>query len=468
MVQQHLDAPWPGDPAGLRRVHFTGIGGAGMSALAVLLLERGVQVSGTDARDSATLADLRARGAQAQAGHDMAAIPGGTDLLVISSAVPEDNPEVIRARATNLPVIKRAALLGALMRHQPTLAVAGSHGKTTTSTLLAWILQQAGASPSWALGGEPAGFGAAGHAGTGTWLVAEADEFDGSLRFFQPAVAIVTNVEPEHLDYYGTEAALLDAFAAFLVTIPPDGLAILCADDPNTARLAADLRERVPVTTYGLAAGAAWQVLDAREASGGYTWTLRGPAGAGASLTSPLPGLHNVANASAAFIAARHAGLEPDAISAAIATFPGARRRFEVRGQAGGVTVIDDYGHHPTEVAATLAAARQRFPGQPVVVAFQPHLFSRTHLLLDDFARVLATADAVVVYDIYPAREENRWGIHSRDLVERTGPVARYGGALEDGVAALRPVLPRGEGAVITLGAGPVDGLVPAILEALA
>jgi UDP-N-acetylmuramate--alanine ligase len=392
---------------GHRTVHLVGVGGAGMSGLARLLLAAGHRVTGSDRAESATLAALRALGAEVWAGHDGARL-GRPDLVAASSAVKATNPELVAARILGIPVLGRARLLALLMAGKVGIAVAGTHGKTTTTAMAVAILQAAGLDPSFAVGGDLKASGVNAGAGQGPHFVAEADESDGSFLELAPAVAVVTNVEADHLDHWGDLEAVRGAFRAFVGRLPADGTAVLCADDPGALALAT--AAPCPVATYGFTGQAEVRggdlVLDA--------WSSRCSVTAGGrplgQVTLSVPGRHNVQNALGAIAAALAVGAPFEAAVAALAGFTGAARRFHLRAEVAGVTVVDDYAHNPPKVAATLAAARLG-PWKRVVAVFQPHLYSRTRLFAAEFGRALAAADLVVVTDVYAAREDPEPGV---------------------------------------------------------
>jgi UDP-N-acetylmuramate--alanine ligase len=388
-------------------VHLVGVGGAGMSGLARLLLAAGHRVTGSDRGESATLEALRALGAEVWAPHDGTRL-GRPDLVAASTAIRPTNPELVAARILGVPVLGRAQLLARLMAGRTGIAVAGTHGKTTTTGMVVAILEAAGLDPSFAVGGDFKATGINAAAGTGPHFVAEADESDGSFLELSPTIAVVTNVEADHLDHWGDLASVTAAFRAFVGRLPPDGNAVLCADDPGALALAP--AAPCPVVTYGFAAAAdvRGQVL-AIDGRGARVAVVAEGQHLG-EVELVVPGRHNVANALGAIAAARAAGAPFQAATTALATFTGAARRFHLRAETGGVTVVDDYAHHPTEVAASLAAARLG-PWKRVVAVFQPHLYSRTRLFAADFGRALAAADLVVVTDVYAAREDPEPGV---------------------------------------------------------
>jgi UDP-N-acetylmuramate--alanine ligase len=483
------DGPGAVGVGGLGHVHLVGIGGAGMSTVAALLRARGLVVSGSDAKEGATTVALRERGVRVDVGHAAEHVDDA-DTLVVSSAIRPTNPELVRARERGIRVLHRSEALAALMADRRAVAVAGAHGKTTTSAMIAVTLRHAGLDPSWAIGGTVLdgdggpgpGVGAVGGAlagarhGAGDVLVAEADESDGSFLAYRPHVAVVTNIEPDHLDHYGTREAFEEAFVRFAERVEPDGWLVACADDDGARRLAATAHDRgVRVRTYGTAPDAdvrvgAWQVHPAGDGPGG-TVTVTAPEGDGAVLRLAVPGAHNALNAAGAWTAARLLGVAPDAAAAGLARFHGTGRRFEDRGTVHGVRVVDDYAHHPTEVAAQLAAARPVAAGGRVVVLFQPHLYSRTRTFADAFATALAAADVVVVTDVYAAREDPDPAVTGALLTDRLTAAGHAASSfVADRFEAARVVgrLARPGDLVLTVGAGDVTELGPVVLDAVA
>ncbi|HEX2657564.1 MAG TPA: UDP-N-acetylmuramate--L-alanine ligase [Polyangia bacterium] len=420
-------------------IHFVGIGGIGMSGIAEVLLNLGYAVSGSDLKPSDVTARLTTLGARIAFGHSAENL-AHTDVVVVSSAVRADNPEVISARARDIPVIPRAEMLGELMRVKDGVAVAGSHGKTTTTTMIASVLAQAGLDPTAIIGGKARAFGSNARLGQGELLVAEADESDGSFRHLFPQIAVVTNIDREHMDHYGNLATLRAAFLDFANKVPFFGLVVLGADDPMSASLAPDLLKRH--LTYGLHAGDyRGQVLDAGAEGTRLRIAVRGKDRG--EVRVRMPGVHYAENALAVLCVADFLGVSFADYAEALGTFQGVDRRFSVRGEAGGVLVVDDYGHHPTEIAATVAAAR--LYGRRLVVAFQPHRYSRTRDLFADFAPALAGADVVVLTDIYPAGESPLEGVNAAGLAATFAPtcqvhhvpraelVSRLGGVVRSG-----------------------------------
>jgi UDP-N-acetylmuramate--alanine ligase len=442
-------------------IHLVGIGGAGLSAIAALLLERGYRVSGSDQRPNDATAELAERGVVIYRGHQARHV-AGADLVLISSAVPADNAEVLAARAAGVPVVKRAAFLGPLMEGQHGIGVAGTHGKTTTASMIAIILLRAGMDPSFVVGGRiPVGPAeglpsstVAARSGLGPFVI-EADEYDGMFLGLRLETAVVTNVEWDHVDCYPTPAAFINAFRKFVGQLPPHGYLVLCADDPGALALRDAAPAGVTVHTYGLAPDADWQaralIPNERGGFDAEVWFANAKV---ASLLLAAPGRHNIRNALAALAVAHWHGIAPHWATLMLCDFQGAGRRFEFVGEAGGITVIDDYAHHPTEVATTLAAARLRFPTRRVWAVFQPHTFSRTKALLAEYTHSFDDADRVLLLDIYAAREKIDLGMHSQQLLAQLEhPHALYLGSIENAVRhLLAEVAP--EDVVITMGAG--------------
>jgi UDP-N-acetylmuramate--alanine ligase len=406
-----------------RRVHFVGIGGAGMSGIAEVLHNLGYVVSGSDRGESAATRRLANLGVQVHKGHAAANV-ADADVLVVSSAIAPDNPELAAAHARRIPVVPRAEMLGELMRFRRGIAVAGTHGKTTTTSLVASVLAEAGLDPTFVIGGQLIAAGANARLGSGEFLVAEADESDGSFLLLNPVVAIVTNIDADHLENYGGDfGRVKKAFADFLHRLPFYGVAVLCVDDANVAELARDTARRT--LTYAIDPASMDAVADVRASNvrqdgARMRFDLHLPGAATLPVTLNAPGLHNVRNALAAAAVGWQLGVAPETIAQALANFQGVGRRFQARGDiaidAGSVLLVDDYGHHPRELAAVFAAARGGWPQRRLVVAFQPHRYTRTRDLLDDFAAVLAQADVLVLTEVYPAGEAPIAGADGRAL----------------------------------------------------
>ena len=443
--------------------HFVGVGGAGMAPLAAIMAEAGWRVSGCDLSGSAITRQLAASGIRVARGHDPGHV-AGQELLVISSAVPADAPEVAAARAAGIPVVKRAQLVGALTRRTRAICVAGTAGKTTTTAMTAVALMGAGADPSVLVGGAVAGVGVGGRAGRGDLLVVESDEYDRSFLNFRPHVAVVTNVEADHLDCYADLADIQAAFRAFLSAVPADGATVVCADDPGA--LAVAPRGAI---AYGESEAADWRVRALRPSEAGTEADVEAPDGRGVPLRLAVPGRHNVLNAVAALAVCDVLGADLEAAAAALAEFRGAARRFELKGVVGGIAVYDDYAHHPTKVRAALAGARQRARGR-VWCLFQPHTFHRTASLWDDFLTAFADADQVVLLDIYspPGREPPMPDVTSGRLAAAMRhPAARYAQSPDAALDLIAAETRRGD-LVVTMGAGDVTALGPRLLERLA
>ncbi len=439
----------------MAHIHLVGIGGAGLSAIAAVLLQQRHTVSGSDMQASPAVARLRQMGANVTIGHQSKNITR-PDAVVISSAVPASNVEVRAAQAKDIPVFKRPAWLGRMMAGKRGVAIAGAHGKTTTTAMTALILQQAGLSPTYIIGGYVPQLKGNAAAGKGDLFVIEADEYDRTFLSLKPEVAVITNIERDHPDTYPTDAALFAAFAEFAGLVPAHGYTLLCGDDPGAQKLAAGLPA---AETYGLKAGNHWQAVNAEPGpAGGFQFEVRYQGRA--MLLKPLslraPGLHNVQNGLAALAVATRLGVPVGRAAQSLAEFGGTERRFQLKGEAHGVTVIDDYAHNPTELRATLAAAHARFGARPIWAVFQPHTFSRTKLLLPRFGPAFAQADHVIVLDIYPSREKDDGSVSSADILKHTvHPDARRLG-MPAAVDYLQQHLQPGD-VLITLGAGDGD-----------
>lgn len=437
------------------RIHMIGIGGIGMSALAQILLARGAPVSGSDAHRSPMTERLAALGAAVTIGHRSEVVEGA-ERAVISDAIPADNPELRRAGEIGLPVQRRSELLAELMAGRRGIAVSGTHGKTTVTAMLGLALAEAGLDPTVVLGGEYAPFGGNARIGRGDWFVAEACEAYESFLHLTPDIAVVTNIEPDHLDHHKTEDHLRESFARFLARVPRGGTLVLSADRPELETLR--LPEGRSIVRYGTAQGADVRASDPAAAAEGRCKLLVDGEAAG-ELRVPAAGMHNVMNALAATAAAWCAGVAPSVSAAALAKFSGVARRFEVVGEAGGVTIVDDYAHHPTEVAAAIEAARAAFPGRRIVAVFQPHLYSRTRDFAAGFAEALTAADQAVVTDIYPARETPLPGVSSElilgPLRDSVGEDAVRAVAKENLMAQLAADVRPGD-VVLAMGAGDI------------
>lgn len=443
-------------------VHLIGIGGAGMSALARVLLSRGVTVSGSDLKDHAGLTALRALGARICIGHDANNVADAR-AVVVSSAIRATNPELMHAREGGLLVLHRAQMLAMLMRDRRGIVVAGTHGKTTTTSMVALGLQSGGLDPSFLIGGDLNERGTNAHHGRDGWIVVEADESDGSFLWLTPEVAVVTNIEAEHLDHYRDEAEVRETFLAFMDGVSIDGVVVACADDRGVRAVLARVSRRI--VTYGLDDGD-WR--GTRHPDG--TLSVHHAGEVVATLIPRAPGAHNARNILAALAASAAAGVDPAAAAVGIAAFAGPQRRFQRKGDVGGISVVDEYAHHPTEVRAALAAAREQAAGR-VVAIFQPHLYSRTRFFGHDLGVALAAADLVVVTDIFGSREDPEPGVTGKLVVDGVGDadprrrvayLPKRADIVPYVVANVRP----GD-MVLTIGAGDVTMLGEQILVAL-
>ncbi|MFN2505494.1 MAG: UDP-N-acetylmuramate--L-alanine ligase [Acidimicrobiales bacterium] len=402
--------PYALDLATPRRIHVVGLGGAGMSAIAEILVAMGHRVSGSDLRASSALDRLRALGVDAQVGHERAHVDDGVEAVAVSTAVPSDNPEVLAAAERGIPVLSRARVLAAICACRRTIAVAGTHGKTTTSAMLATILDAAGQRPSFIVGGELVGMGSGARWGEGEWLVVEADESDGTFVELPAEVAVVTSVEPDHLEHWGGFAPLVEAFDRFLEQAPAG---VVCAEDATAAGLA----RRRKAVTYGFGPDVSQRIVGFEGDRLGCRFTVEHAGGGSDEVRLPMPGRHNALNAVAALAAAEWAGVPFETGAAALARFAGVARRFHVRGERDGVTYVDDYAHLPSEVQAALAAAREG-AWRRVVCVFQPHRYSRTAALWAAFAGAFDGGDVLAVTEIYPAGERPREGVTGKLIVE--------------------------------------------------
>ena len=490
MLKSLITPAEPVPAARLGRVHFIGIGGAGMSGIARIMLARGISVSGSDAMPSAMLDALQAQGARVHVGHAAANLGdlGPGDTLVLSSAIRADNPELAEATRRGLRVMHRAAALASVMAGRRVIAVAGTHGKTTTTSMLTTVLRDCGADPGYVIGGVLTETGLGAEDGAGMDFVAEADESDGSFLLLSPDVAIVTNVEADHLDNYGSLAEIEAAFATFGSHV--SSLVLTCADDPGAEAVAARLESQSPqrVRRYGESVRADYRLDDVKAQGLAVSFTVtadHSPFGEiFAQMTVHVPGRHNALNATAAFAAAVELGFAPPRVTAALARYQGARRRMELKGQADGVRVFDSYAHHPTELAADLHAARDiaaagsgghrgvvppgasRADGR-IIAIFQPHLYSRTRIFAGEFGAALGLADQAVVLDVYAAREDPEPGVTGRLVADAVpGGQALF---LPDRtqVAPLIARIAEPGDVVLTMGAGDVTALGPQLVEAI-
>jgi UDP-N-acetylmuramate--alanine ligase len=451
----------------LSRIHFVGIGGAGMSGIAEILLDYQLEVSGCDLAASAATERLVQKGARVHLGHSPDHLQG-SELVVISSAVSDDNAEVLEARRQGIPVVRRAEMLGELMRLKYGIAVAGTHGKTTTTSLVGTVLTEAELDPTVIVGGRLRLSGTGARLGSSQYLVAEADEFDRSFLRLTPVIAVVTNIDRDHLDTYGDLAEIQDAFVTFANRVPFFGRVILCLDDLRVRHILPRLAER-RLVTYGFSPQAELSAVDLEALSWGSRFSVRSLSrGLIGEIELPIPGRHNVANALAAVGVGLTLRVDFEVIARAIAGFRGVHRRFEPMGSWRGASVVDDYAHHPTEVAATLDAARQTFPKARVHAVFQPHLFSRTRDLAEEFGQALLAADLAVVTDVYPSRETPIPGVTGELVVEaarRSGHRnVRYCREWREAPAVLAAEVAAGD-VVLTLGAGDVNRLALLLVE---
>ncbi len=450
-----------------QHLHFTGIGGIGMSGIAEVLLNLGYTISGSDLKLSLITQHLSSLGARVFEGHHAQNL-GDATALVISSAVKEDNPELIEARRRQIPVIPRGELLAELMRLKFGIAIAGSHGKTTTTSILAALLSHAGLDPTVVVGGRVkamGGFNA--RVGKSDFLLVESDESDGSFLKLAPILAVVSNIDKEHLDHYGSFENVLDAFTEFVNRIPFYGAAVVCLDDENVQRILPRVRRRT--ITYGLSAQADLRISDVNACAAASEFRLRRAGEDLGLFRLNSPGVHNVLNAAAAAGVALELEVPPDGIRAGLESYAGVERRMQVRGVEQGVTVMDDYGHHPTEIRATLAAIRLG-PYRRIHVLFQPHRYTRTQMLMDDFARSFHAADKVYVMDIYAASEPAIEGVTAQALAEKIHAFGHrgveYSGSIDNGISAIAAQAEPGD-LILTLGAGSVSQAGDRILKSI-
>ena len=454
----------------VRHIHFVGLGGVGMSGIAEVLFNLGYTISGSDLSDSATLKRLGALGITTYVGHDAGNVQGA-DAVVTSTAVQTDNAEVIKARENRIPVVPRALMLAELMRLKKGVAIAGTHGKTTTTSLVASVLAEAGLDPTFVIGGRLNSIGANARLGQGDYIVVEADESDASFLNVLPVMAVVTNIDADHMETYGHDfSRLKGAFVDFLHRMPFYGVAILCTDDPAVRDIVPQVT--CPITSYGFEEGAQVRALNVRAVGGQMHFTVQRRNGVvlpDLEVVLNLPGRHNVLNALSAIAVAVELGIEDAAVQKALAEFKGVGRRFqrygEVLVQGGGTfTLVDDYGHHPVEMAATLAAARGAFPGRRLVLAFQPHRFSRTRDCFEDFVKVIALADAVLLAEVYAAGEAPIVAADGRSLARALRVAGKIEPLFVDDIADMPLVIldvARSGDVVLCMGAGSM-GAVPA------
>ncbi|SFQ23475.1 UDP-N-acetylmuramate--L-alanine ligase [Variovorax sp. 770b2] len=459
----------------IRHIHFVGVGGSGMSGIAEVLLNLGYRITGSDLSDSATLRRLAGLGIGTFVGHAAAHIDGA-DAVVTSTAVQSDNPEVLAAREKRIPVVPRALMLAELMRLKQGIAIAGTHGKTTTTSLVASVLDAAGLDPTFVIGGRLNSAGANAQLGSGDYIVVEADESDASFLNLLPVMAVVTNIDADHMETYGHDfAKLKKAFVDFLHRMPFYGVAILCTDDPAVRDIVADVT--CPVTSYGFGEDAQVRAIDVRAVGGQMHFTAQRRNG----VTLPdlpivlnLPGEHNVRNALSVIAVAVELGIPDEAVQRGLAGFKGVGRRFQsygevrVPGDAGSFTVIDDYGHHPVEMAATIAAARGAFPGRRLVLAFQPHRYTRTRDCFEDFVKVIGTADSVLLGEVYAAGEAPIVAADGRTLARALRVAGKVEPVFVDDIVAMPQAIldnARAGDVVLSMGAGSIGAVPGKVVE---
>ena len=458
----------------IRRIHFVGLGGVGMSGIAEVLFNLGYSVSGSDLSDSATLKRLAALGLQTHVGHAASHV-AGADVLVTSTAVQADNAEVLAARAQQIPVVPRALMLAELMRLKQGIAIAGTHGKTTTTSLVASVLAEAGLDPTFVIGGRLNSALSNARLGQGDYIVVEADESDASFLNLLPVMAVVTNIDADHMETYGHDfGRLKQAFVDFLHRMPFYGRAILCTDDAAVRDIVAQVN--CPMTRYGFGADAQLRAVDVRAAEGQMRFTVQRRNGIDLpdlDVVLNLPGEHNVLNALAAIAVAMELGVEDAAVQTALAGFKGVGRRFQRYGevmarQGGAFTLVDDYGHHPVEMAVTLAAARGAFPGRRLLLAFQPHRYTRTRDCFDDFVKVMAQADAVLLAEVYSAGESPIAGADGRSLAQALQRAGKIEPLFVDQIAGMAQRIvetARAGDVVLCMGAGSIGAVPARVLE---
>ena len=456
----------------VKRVHFVGIGGVGMSGIAEVLLNLGFQVSGSDMAESAVVQRLKAQGATVFKGHASQQV-ADADAVVVSTAVKEDNPEVVAARERNIPVVPRAMMLAELMRFKQGIAVAGTHGKTTTTSLIASVLGEAGMDPTFVIGGRLEAAGSNARLGQGEFLVAEADESDASFLYLTPVMAVVTNIDADHMETYGHDfGRLKQAFVDFVQRLPFYGMAVLCVDDVNVAEILPRITK--PVTTYGTAEHAQVRAVGIQADAGRMRFRVIREGMPDLAVTLNLPGHHNVLNALAAIAVAMEVGASDAAIVKGLAEFGGVGRRFQRYGDValtsgGSCTLIDDYGHHPVEMAATLEAARGAFPGRRLVLAFQPHRYTRTRDVFEDFVKVLSTVDALLLTEVYPAGEAPIVAADGRALARAIRVAGKVEPVFVEAVGELPEAIldmAREGDVVLCMGAGSIGQVAQRVVDA--
>ena len=451
------------------QVHFVGIGGSGMSGIARIMASRGAQVSGSDLNDSSTLNGLRSLGAKIYIGHSLDNL-GSPDLVIKSSAIPANNPELEEAHKKGITVLERAAALAELMIGTRSVAVAGTHGKTTTTSMLTVALQHVGLDPSFAIGATVSNSGTNAHQGSGNTFIVEADESDGSFTAYKPLGAIITNIELDHVDNFATLAQIDQIFDDFAATIRAEGFLVICSDDPGALRLMARIKEKnlpISITTYGIDSQADLRLdrihLQPKSAEARVSYKGR----VLAVMELAITGRHKLLNAAAALLAGLELGANANDLIKGLSLFSGARRRFEIKGISKGITVIDDYGHHPTEVKATLESAEIYAQGGRVITVFQPHRYSRTQVFASEFAKALSASDYTYLLEIYPASEQEIAGVSSLLISkEMDSAIHSYQPSMPEVIESVAKMAKSGD-VILTLGAGDVSSLGKLILEAI-
>ena len=451
-------------------IHLVGIGGAGQNALADLLLDAGYKLSGSDLKLSATTEALTGRGVPIFEGHQATNLNNVT-LVVTTAAAGPHNPELVEATRRGIPVLQNAEMVGLLLNSKRLLAVAGTHGKTTTTGLVAFLLQRADLDPTFYIGGVSRDLGRAGHSGAGELAVVEADEYARRFWHYRPQAALVTNLEADHLDYYGSLEVLREAFVQFVNNVPTGGVLYLCGDDAGAGALMPDVRRGIKVYTYGLSDDADWTATDLTlNERGGYDFELIRQGQSVGRVSLSLSGLHNVRNAVGALAMTIEAApqVQPAHFCELAGSYQGAVRRFEIKGEVGGITVVDDYAHHPTEIRATLAAARSRYGSRRLFALFQPHTYTRTKALLAEFAAAFDLADQVALLEIFAARETDTLGVSSADVLNKMEHSGKFSEPLTFEIAAsvLLKELKSGD-VLLTLGAGDVWKVGEGVLAGL-
>jgi len=446
-----------------KRIHFIGIAGAGMSGLARIALSHGLAVSGSDSKDSSVVLALRALGAEVHIGHNVAHLDG-VDIVIFSNAIAASNPEIKRAQELGVPLLTRAQALAILMSASKSVAVAGTHGKTTTSSMLTVALQACGIDPSFAIGGTLTASGSNAHRGTGEYFVAEADESDGSFLEYRPFSAIVTNVEHDHVDFFATEESVMDIFTEFAQSISADGFFVYCKDDSGAVKIA-ETEFAATKVSYGLDESADLLIDHVKLLPGGSTARALWKGRAVGTIELHVPGHHNLLNAAAALAMGLSLGQPAPALLEGLASFQGAGRRFELKASIAGIRVIDDYGHHPTEIDVTLTAARRYAGDGRVLVIFQPHRYSRTQAFLEQFARTLDLADLAILLEIYPASEKPIAGVSASLIAQKM----KHGKFIPNFLEASEEIISMAKpgDVILTLGAGDVNSLAPIIAQGL-